>query len=266
MKAHINSIRSTPSSTPNPICVDRSCVQTSHTITPLRDPSSAQQSATPSHWQQQADSFCHVRTATSAPIKYSDCPPSVVKAAVGPDAGVAGPIAADAGAPSAPTLSLSGDTYTDSATESHKKIKFTATIPAGKDVKDYALVNKLKGSQKSGPSAYFKVKMYGSTVDFNFPSWQVDSVDPDPVYWSDSSARWNYTAESSGFTATDDPGPALSSEKGAVYAVNFNVGLYKLADLPVTTSGTISATPLAEQPWQYSVKVGSDGSFSHPSI
>jgi hypothetical protein len=105
--------------------------------------------------------------------------------------------------------------------------------------------------------------MYGSLVDFNFPSWQVDSVDPDPVYWSDASGRWNYNVTADGFNATDDPGPALTSEHGAVYAVNFAIGLYKLSDLPTATTGTISATPIDEKPWQYSVVVDAAGAFSH---
>jgi hypothetical protein len=167
-----------------------------------------------------------------------------------------------------PELSLSSDSYDDTgkADESHKNIKFSVKIPSGLEKKDYALVNKLKGHEKKGDGTYFKVKMYESTVDFNFSSFQVDSVDKDPVYWSDTSARWNYDASGDGFSATDDPGPALSSEHGAEYAVNFKLGIYKLADLPMTTTGSISATPIAEKDWQYSVKVDDKGKFTHPSI
>ncbi len=194
-----------------------------------------------------------------------------LKRAAGPDAGVPADAGSGSGSGSAkaatPTLAASKDYYSgDTATESHKKIRFDVTIPSGVTAGDYALVNKLKGSQKNGDGKAFKVKMYGKTVDFDFADWQVDSVDEDPVYWSTDTARWNYNSTSTGFYATDDPGPALSSETGAVYAVKFKMGLYKLADLPAKTTGSISATPLAEYDWQYSVVVDKSGKFSHPAI
>ncbi len=176
-----------------------------------------------------------------------------------------GPGARAAGTPS---LALSNDTYSDNATESRKNVQFDVTIPAGHKATDYALVNWVKGSMKDGSGTYFKAKMYGSVVDANYSSWVVDSVDADPIYWSDASGRWNYRTTPSGFYATDSPGPALSTELGAVYALNFRIGLYKLSDLPATTSGTIGgATAIAERPWQYSVVVDPrTGAFTHPAI
>jgi uncharacterized protein YcfJ len=164
------------------------------------------------------------------------------------------------------SLAASNDSYTDTATESRKEIRFDVGIPTGSNAGDYALVNWVKGYMKDGSGTYFKAKMYGSDVDANYADYQVDSVDADPVYWSDTTGRWNYNPTSSGFYATDNPGPALSSEQGAEYALNFKMRLYRLADIPTTTSGTISSTPLATVPWQYSVKVDSSGVFSHPSI
>jgi len=174
-----------------------------------------------------------------------------------------------------PTLTLDSDVYTDDALESQKNINFNVTIPAGLNKRDYALVQLMKGSAMvqtstfwglGGPS-YFTRSLYGSSgVDFNFPSWQVDSDDPDPVYWSDNKGRWNYKETSSGFTSSDHPGPATSRKPGSVYALNFRMGLYKIASLPATTTGTISATPLVEVPWQYSVVVDSAGKFTHPII
>lgn len=194
-----------------------------------------------------------------------DAPPGNLRLqdAGAPDAG-----APDAGAPAPakPTLATSNDTYTDNASESRKNIKFNVTVPSGLTAKDYALVNFIKGSMKDGSGKYFKVKMYGKTVDANYSSFQVDSVDEDPVYWSDSSARWNYTTTPTGFYATDSPGPALTSEHGAVYALKFKIGLFKLADVPTTTSGTIAATAMQEVPWDYSVVVSDKGTFTHPSI
>lgn len=177
-----------------------------------------------------------------------------------------GAVGADAGTEVSPTLSVSGDTYSDSATESRKNIKFNVKLPTGADPKKYGLVNWIKGHMKKGDGNFFKVKMYGNTVDANFASSQVDSIDADPLYWSKSGSRWNYTTESDGFSATDSPGPALNTETGAEYALNFSIGLYNFADVPTTTTGTISATAIQSVGWKYSVKVDSTGKFSHPSI
>jgi hypothetical protein len=194
--------------------------------------------------------------------------PGVVRAASdgGVDGGAA-PVPSDAGAVAAkPSISKSGDSYTDTADESHKKIKFTVSVPSGLTASDYGLVNWVKGSAKNGSGDFFKVKMYGTLVDFNFADFQVDSLDADPIYWSDASARRNYTAETGGFSATDDPGPAKKTQTGAVYAFQFKMGVYKMADVPTTTTGSISATAIDAVNWDYSVKVSSTGTFSHPSL
>lgn len=177
------------------------------------------------------------------------------------------PAPAAPAAPATPSLALENDTYTDSGNTSHKVIKFNVTVPSGLTARDYALVNKLKGHMKKADGTYWKVQMYGSLVDFNFTSEQVDSVDADPVYWSNSSGRWNYVTTSTGFYATDDPGPpGHAFSPGDEAAVKFKIGLYRLADVPTTTTGTISATPLQELPWQYSVKAAADGTLSHPAL
>jgi hypothetical protein len=162
-------------------------------------------------------------------------------------------------------VSVSDDTYIDSAADSRKKIRFNATT-LFRDPTQFALVNWIKGSMLDGTGAPFNVTMYGSTVPANFPGWQVDSVDTDPVYWSAPSSRWNFNTSHTGFWATDSPGPALSTELGAVYDLNFRIGLYRMADLPATTSGTLgSASALAEKPWRYSVRVDPvSGKFTHP--
>ena len=148
----------------------------------------------------------------------------------------------------------------------HKAIRFDVTIPTGVTAGDYALVNMVKGSMKDGAGKFFKAQMYGKTVDANYADWVVDLMDEDPVYWSNSSGRWNFNSTPTGFFATDNPGPALNTETGAIYALKFKMGLYKLSDVPTKTTGTISATPLAEYPWQYSVVVDKSGKFTHPAI
>jgi len=171
-------------------------------------------------------------------------------------------------APATPTLSLGNNSYVDSGNTSHKTIQFKVAVPGGLSAADFALVNKLQGSMKKADGTFHKVQMYGSTVDFNFASEQVDSVDPDPIYWSSATARWNYTTVPGGFQATDDPGPpGYSFAKGDVAAVKFKIGLYRLAGVPTTTTGSISATPLSELPWQYSVVANATtGALSHPTL
>ncbi|ASS48519.1 MAG: hypothetical protein A3D31_07825 [Candidatus Fluviicola riflensis] len=164
-------------------------------------------------------------------------------------------------------ISFSGNSYTDSATESRKNIKFNVTVPKGLKREDYALVNWVKGYMKQGNGRYFTAVLYGSTVTANYGSYQVDSLDPDPIYWSEPGARWTYNKEgSTKFTATDSPGPALSTETGADYNLNFKLQVYRLSDIPATTSGNLGGAEskaIATVFWKYKVKVSATGKFSH---
>jgi hypothetical protein len=112
-----------------------------------------------------------------------------LKRAAGPDAGVSADAGSGSGSGSGsggakaatPTLAASKDDYSgDTATESHKNIRFDVTIPSGVTAGDYALVNKLKGSQKDVSATAFKLTIYGKTVFFDFKDWQVFSVEVDP--------------------------------------------------------------------------------------
>ena len=176
---------------------------------------------------------------------------------------------ADAGVP-APThtasLSIAGDgSYVDNATESRKNVTFNATWSGGAK-EDYIIVNWLKGYLKKPDGTPFKVTMYGSSVDFNFADWRVDSVDADPAYWSSGGTRWRYTVDAPDkFSATDSPGPMYTSDgAGAKAAVDFKTAVYKSSDVPTTTTGTLAATPLSSfQPWTYHVDVLGGGKFDH---
>jgi hypothetical protein len=172
------------------------------------------------------------------------------------------------GAAKIPSLSLSGvGTYKDEGGESHEKITYTVDVPSGQTHSDYCLVQWFKGSMKNGDGSFFRAKLYGSVKEINAADWQIDSTDADPIYWSTDKARWNYNSSGNKFTATDDPGPALSSEKGAVYALQFKVAVYKTADVPTTTTGTISTAALTSfEYWNYSVVVDKDGKFTHPRL
>lgn len=183
-----------------------------------------------------------------------------------PDGSPAGGAAGGTGAKT-PTLSLSGvDSYSDNS-ESHETITYTVNVPTGIDVKKYCLVQWTKGYAKQGDGTYFKTTVYGTTRDWNDATWVIDSVDKDPIYWSSSSGRWNYNKSGNTFTATDDPGPALSSETEATYAAQFKVAVYETDKVPTTTTGTIATSPVTGfQYWNYSVKVDKHGKFSHSKL
>lgn len=164
-------------------------------------------------------------------------------------------------------IAFSGNTYTDSATTSLKKIKFIVTVPKGLNREDYALVNWNKGYMKKGDGTYFKAKDYGTVRDANYPTYQVDSLDTDPVYWSEPGTRWRYNKEgTTKFTATDSPGQAESTEYGADYNLQFKIQVYRLADIPATTSGNLGGAEskaIATAFWEYKTKVSATGKFTH---
>lgn len=165
------------------------------------------------------------------------------------------------------TFTTSGDTYTDTADKSRKHIKFDVKVPKGLNRDDYVLVNWLKGHMKKDATHYFQVEIYGVWGDANWPAFQVDSVDTDPIYWSDAANRRNYTAEGTdGFSATDDPGPALNTETGAEYDMHFKMEVYRLSDVPATTTGTLGGAEskvIATHYWDYKVNVDAAGAFTH---
>ena len=179
------------------------------------------------------------------------------------------PAPAPAPAPAAPapsaTLGLTGNKYTDNATESRKNIKYNVTWTGGAK-EDYVLVQFLKGSIKQASGTPFKVQMYGSIVDFDFADWQVDSLDSDPVYASSGGTRWNYSVDAPDkFSSTDSPGPMKNSfGKGAEAKVDFKIAVYKSADVQKSTTGSISATPITSfEPWDFNVSVLGGGKYSH---
>lgn len=167
-----------------------------------------------------------------------------------------------------PTLALSNNRYADSGNTCEKLIHFDVTVPAGLRAADYCLVNKVQGFRRTPDGSYDRVISYGSVVDNNFPTEQVDSVDEDPVYWSHPvRGRWNYTVTSNGFMATDNPGPNDHVfAPGYVAAQRFRIGLYELARVPTTTTGTISTTPIQELPWEFSVVADAAGAITHPTL
>ena len=165
-------------------------------------------------------------------------------------------------------LSFSHNTYNDTATTSSKNIHFNVYIPQGLNMRDYALVNFLSGELLFMPGpTHPTVTMYGSNVPFNFPATQVDSVDTDPIYWSDAANRWNYNISGRTFTATDDPGrPDHTFNLGDSANVNFRIGVFRISDLPLTTTGNVgTAQPIVSAAWRFSVlRDPVSGVITHP--
>jgi hypothetical protein len=163
------------------------------------------------------------------------------------------------------SLTLTGDTYTDSATESNKEIKFNASW-AGGAKEDYLIVQWVKGYMKDPKGKPYKARQYGKLTDIDFADWRIDSVDEDPAYWSNASGRWNYTVDGPDkFSAIDRPGPVYTSDGvGADTKLDYKTAVYKTADVPTKTTGTITATPLSSfQPWSFHVVVQGGGKFKH---
>ena len=182
----------------------------------------------------------------------------------GPVSGAAATSGSGSGPPSA-SLSVTSAGYVDSASASNKSVTFNATWSGGAQ-EDYILVQWLKGYIKKPDGTPYKVTMYGSEVDFNFADFQIDSVDADPAYWSAGGTRWNYTVGSGNtFSASDAPGPMFDTDgAGAKANLDFKIAVYKSADVPATTSGSIAATPVSSwHTWTYHVNVLGGGRFSH---
>ncbi len=166
------------------------------------------------------------------------------------------------------TLSLANNNYTDTATTSIKNIRFNVFIPRGLNMRDYALVNFLRGEMLIVPGpVHPNVRMYGALVPFNFPAEQVDSVDADPIYWSTAGSRWNYNIAGRNFSATDAPGPRSGNtfNPGESANVNFRIAVFRVRDLPVVTAGNVGATrPLVSRRWRFSVVRDVAGNITHP--
>jgi hypothetical protein len=107
--------------------------------------------------------------------------------------------------------------------------------------------------------------MFDQTVDYNFPTMRIDSIDKDPVYWSTTSARWNYQPEGTGFYATDSPGPTVWQD-GIDYDLKFKMCLHCIDDVSTTSdaSGSGVKNPLKCIDWVFKAKYdAATGTFAH---
>ena len=160
----------------------------------------------------------------------------------------------------------SDDSYVDTETESKKNIKFTFKVKSGGDEKKCVMVNWIQGTAKNKDGSFRKVKMFGAVVDYNFPTMRIDSLDADPVYWSDDTARWRYrSAGANSFYATDSPGPRTWVD-GIDYDLKFKMCLYCIDDVATTSdaAGSGVKNPLKCIDWVFKAKYdGAAKTFTH---
>jgi hypothetical protein len=162
----------------------------------------------------------------------------------------------------------SNDSYIDTATDSRKNVKFTYAVnfvETDSDPHKCVMVNWVKGTAKNKDGSFRRATLFGRTQDINFPAWRIDSVDADPVYWSNTTARWNYRPEGTGYFATDSPGPRVWVD-GMDSDLQFKMCLYCIDDVSATSSETGSGVrnPLKCIDWVFKAKYdAASGTFTH---
>lgn len=118
------------------------------------------------------------------------------------------------------------------------------------------MVNWIQGTAKNKDGTFRKVQMFGNIVDYNFPAMRIDSLDTDPIYWSDASARWNYQPEGGdSYYATDSPGPTTWVD-GIDYDIKFKMCLHCIDDVSATSdeAGSGVKNPLKCIDWVFKAK------------
>lgn len=164
------------------------------------------------------------------------------------------------------SFTASNDSYTDTPTDTRKNIKFTYKVKKGSDPKKCVMVNWIQGTAKNKDGTFRKVQMFDKTVDYNFPAMRIDSLDKDPVYWSNSSARWNYqSGATDAYYATDSPGPQVWVD-GIDYNLKFKMCLHCIDDVSTTSdaSGSGVKNPLKCIDWTFKAKYdGAAKKFTH---
>jgi hypothetical protein len=156
------------------------------------------------------------------------------------------------------SFTASDDTYVDTDTDTRKNIKFTCGVEPGSDPRKCVMVNWIQGTAKNKDGTFRQVQMFDKTVDYNFPAMRIDSLDKDPVYWSNSSGRWNYrltVGTGDEFFATDSPGPQVWVD-GIDYDLKFKMCAHCIDDVSATSdeSGSGVKNPLKSIDWVFKAK------------
>ena len=154
------------------------------------------------------------------------------------------------------SFTKSDDSYVDTPTDTRKHIKFTFKVKSGSDPRKCAMVNWIQGTAKNKDGTFRKVRMFDKTIDYNLPAMRIDSLDKDPIYWSTSSARWNYVSSGAdSYYATDSPGPKVWVD-GIDYDLKFKMCLHCIDDVSATSdeSGSGVKNPLKCIDWTFKAK------------
>lgn len=152
-----------------------------------------------------------------------------------------------------------------------KYAKIAFEMEDGADPRQCVLVNWNKGCKYEiyQDSVNFSMVVHhlGGYHPWRFPTWSVDSWDPDPVFWSDRGpTRWNYTQEGNNIYYMEDRPGACGHPN--VHAVQFKTCIYCRNDVPATTdtAGSNISTPFECVEWEDSSRWQDPSTVLHPSL
>jgi hypothetical protein len=160
-----------------------------------------------------------------------------------------------------------------SETVSAKTVYFLfSPTPATQEAADhFCFVQRVKGYAYKRPGNYYGGTMYVTNsatavyYDYNFDNWVLDSPDGDPAFaspphnWHPPSAVPNF------WYTTDNPGPAPNYPTGAVWALDFELGIYCTNQVPTNGASPYLdvGTPFSTSTWDYKVQVTTNHTFTH---
>lgn len=141
-----------------------------------------------------------------------------------------------------------------------KKVKYLFDVAPGVDPQQCVLVQQVIGEkyhislrEPVEKMHSLSIAILGEEKNFNFPNWEIDSPDKDPVVWSNPRSRWNYSREGEHtFSAYDAPSFQTPYEYApSVSAAKFKTGLYCASQVPTTlTAASQLGAPLEEVEWE----------------
>ena len=162
-----------------------------------------------------------------------------------------------------------GNYYIDEAMGSHKHVyhQFSPTPATAEAGRHFCFVQFLKGFMRN-TNGYMHVNLYGNVVEFNLPTWQIDSSDNDPAFSSPPHYAHD-TCASNTYFVMDSPQP-LQWSLGMQCNVEFRTGIYCALQTPLTGANLQPALgiPFDEATWEYQATAVADSptglTFTHP--
>ncbi len=157
--------------------------------------------------------------------------------------------------------------HSDMWAGSTKRVEFRFSVSKG-NPKDFCLVNFGKGFVKHlSTGNYPLVRHLGGLVPMDFPDWDYDTVDSDPVYWSNAQSRWNYNkvpGQPKTYSAIDAP----NTPAGYQRSWEFKMCIFQTKDVP-KDGRTMNAATLMNKAiqcidWEAKVTHNSSGVITYP--